>query len=247
MATKNLYGSQSSTWAAFNVKSGERLGKSSFPSISQLAWVMIFRRKRNFFLTIFCLSSANEISCCQGLSVFIMSLCEVHTSVCLSNCTPLCWSVCLGSCCHYKCIKTVGNFTPIFFTVFRAILLLLFLIFISRVFYSFSLISCNFAPRQVALWVRFMHLADTAWGCLVCRCLCLSVCPSVRLSFPYTITNIYKCWNTLKTETVGKNNKSQRHIAVRQRGPTNLSAKENAQRKKEKKARAKSNNNNNGG
>lgn len=139
---------------------------------------MIFRRKRNFFRSIFCLSSANEISCCQGLSVFIMSLCEVHTSVrlsvCLSHCTPLCLSVCLGSCCHYKCIKTVGNFTPIFFTVFRAILLLLFLIFISRVFYSFLQLRTKTSSSPGEIYALGRHSMG-----LPCLSLSLSVCPSV--------------------------------------------------------------------
>lgn len=102
---KNLYGSRSSTGAAFNVV--EEIRKLFFGFFQlDFAWVMIFRRKQSSFFLYpphLCLSSANEISCCQGLSVFIRSVRGAALS-------------CLGACCyHYKCIKTVGNFTPIFF------------------------------------------------------------------------------------------------------------------------------------
>lgn len=153
---------------------------------------MIFRRKRNFFLAIFCLSSANEISCCQGLSVFIMSLCEVHTSVCmsvyLSHCTPLCWSVCLGSCCHYKCIKTVGNFTPIFFHSFPGNFVATFFNFYFACILLFLAYFLQLRTKTSSSLGEIYALGRHSMG-LPCLSLSLSVCPSVSLSVcPFVFT-----------------------------------------------------------
>lgn len=179
-----------------------------------------------------------------------MSLCEVHTSVCTSVClyvplySPLSvrlpwlllplqmhknsWQF------HANFFHSFpGNFVATFFNFYFACILLFLAYFLQLRTKTSSSLGEIYALGRHSMGLPCLSLSLSVLSVRP------SVCPSVRLSFPYTITNIYKCWNTLKTETVGKNNKSQRHIAVRQRGPTNLSAKENAQRKKRRRQKQK--------